>query len=160
MCQYWEGLSQSLTVSQIIIIYWYILLQNNAGVKDRLKFQDRLKDFKVTEYEKFIDMASYFIPQLTFKEMPLIGFSNNIKDEYPKLSENGHQNISPSTNDISVWGCIFFIYFNESIILKQIESRSRYKDTAFHKPKYYRNLQKCTMAFSICSFVLEKNRHF
>ena len=58
MCQYWEGLSQSLTVSQIIIIYWYILLQNNTGVEDPLKFQDRLKDFKVTEYEKFIDMAS------------------------------------------------------------------------------------------------------
>lgn len=74
MCQYWEGLSQSLTVSQIIIIYSYILLQNKAGVKDPLKFQDRLKDFKVTEYEKFIDMASDFVPQLTFKEMPLIGF--------------------------------------------------------------------------------------
>ena len=58
MCQYWEGLSQSLTVSQIIIIYWYILLQNNTGVEDPLKFQDRLKDVKVTEYEKFIDMAS------------------------------------------------------------------------------------------------------
>ena len=40
-------------------------------------------------------MVSDFIPQFIFKEMPLIGFSNNIKDEYPKISENGHQIVLP-----------------------------------------------------------------
>lgn len=40
------------------------MLQNNAWVKGPLKFQDRLKDFKVIEYEKFIDMVSDIIPQL------------------------------------------------------------------------------------------------
>ena len=37
------------------------MLQNNGWLKDPLKFQDRLKDFKVTEYKKLIDMISNFI---------------------------------------------------------------------------------------------------
>lgn len=32
--------------------------------------------------------------------MIFTGLSNNIKDEYPKLSENGHQNIPPPTTSL------------------------------------------------------------
>lgn len=62
-------------------------LQNRAWVTGPFKVQDKPMDFNLTECEKFIDMVSDFILQLTFKKLSLLEFRCSTKEEYPQLSE-------------------------------------------------------------------------
>lgn len=82
--------------------------------KDPLKCQDRLKDFKVTECEMFINIISGFISLLIFKEMPRVVFWNNIK-EYPKSSEKKLTKYSPPSPNYYLWR----LHFHHVLQIKQ-----------------------------------------
>ena len=57
-----------------------MMLQNYAWVKDPLRVQKvYFVDFNLTEYEKFIDMISDVILQLTFNKLSLVDFRCSIK---------------------------------------------------------------------------------
>lgn len=89
-----------------------LTLQNNAGIKFPFNVQDGPMDFiiikYVIEYEKFIDLVSDSILQLTFKEQYLPNFGvtlqKNIQSYLKRLL-----NTPSFSNYIFVSGCIFFI---------------------------------------------------
>lgn len=51
-----------------------LMLQNHASIKDSFRVQDRLMDFNVTEYNKFINVVLDSTLQLIFKKPPFIKF--------------------------------------------------------------------------------------
>ena len=50
--------------------------------------QDIPMDFNIAEHEKFIDMASDFTLQLTFRKLLFIKFGRSIKEKSLRLFEN------------------------------------------------------------------------
>ena len=77
---------------------------------------------------KFIDTISDSTLQLTFKKLPFVKLCCNIRDAYPQLSLDGIlKYFFPLSNYLCMWGKIFFIYYNQKNILKQIEGRSGYE---------------------------------
>lgn len=48
--------------------------KNQAWLKNPFKVQIRLMDCNITECEKFLDMVSESILQLTFKKIPFVKF--------------------------------------------------------------------------------------
>jgi len=59
-----------------------MMLQSHTWVKDPFKGQDKPKDLNVKEYEKGIDTVLDSTLHLTFKNIPLVKFWYNIKEEY------------------------------------------------------------------------------
>ena len=79
---------------------------------------------------KFIDTISDSTLQLTFKKLPFVKLCCNTNDAYPQLSLDGILKYSfPLSNYLCMWGKIFFIYYNQKNILKQIEGRSGYESS-------------------------------
>lgn len=61
------------------------MLQRHAWVEYVFKVQNKLIDFNVTVYKKFINNVSNSILQLTFKKLPLVECWCSSKEDYPQL---------------------------------------------------------------------------
>lgn len=109
-CQHLDNLFN--LVNQYFSNDQWLTLQNNADIKFPFNVQDGPMDFiiieYVIEYEKFIDLVSDSILQLTFKEqyLPKFGVTlqKNIQSYLKRLL-----NTPSFSNYIFVSGCIFFI---------------------------------------------------
>ena len=62
---------------------------------NRLKCKTDQQIFNVTKSKKFIYMISDPILPLNFKKLPLVEFWDNIKEEYPQLSEEAIEILLP-----------------------------------------------------------------
>lgn len=61
----------------------WMMLQNNAQLKDPFRVQDRPMDFSVTEYEMLIYNILDSTLQVVFKKLPLNQFWCDSKEKYP-----------------------------------------------------------------------------
>lgn len=124
LCQHFRG-TVELSIFQMTNTWYY---KNHAVVKIYLKHKiDQW--ILMEEYKKVIDIVSNSTLSVIFKKLPLIKFWWCVKEKYPQWSEKAVKIFLPSSNYISWWGLIFFVYvFNKSNISQQSESRYKHEN--------------------------------